>query len=279
MTRRLVLVAGPPSHPPGEHEFRAGALLMQRALATVPGLTTEVHADGWPASPEAINRADAIVVFADGGAGHPILQDDRLVRLRSRVADGAGVGFLHYAVEVPVDHGAADLRAWIGGHYEDGYSCNPIWDADVDVYPGHPITSGVAPFSARDEWYFSLRFDPGFGPDGPSERAGTRFWPLLTSTPPGDVRRGPYVWPVGPYPHIVAAGGRSEVLMWALERADGGRGIGMSGGHFHANWAIDPFRVAVLNALVWVSGVTVPPGGVASSVPDADLLRDLDRKP
>ena len=32
--KRIVLIAGKPSHPPGMHEFRAGCLLFQKALAS-----------------------------------------------------------------------------------------------------------------------------------------------------------------------------------------------------------------------------------------------------
>ena len=46
--KRIVLIAGKPSHPPGEHEFRAGCLLMQKALAGVPGITVQVYDGGWP---------------------------------------------------------------------------------------------------------------------------------------------------------------------------------------------------------------------------------------
>ena len=35
--KRIVLIAGRPSHPPGMHEFRAGCLLLQKALSAVPG--------------------------------------------------------------------------------------------------------------------------------------------------------------------------------------------------------------------------------------------------
>jgi hypothetical protein len=62
-----------------------------------------------------------------------------------------------------------------------------------------------------------------------------------------------------------------EVLMWAQQRPDGRRGFGLTGGHFHANWADDDFRRVVLNALVWLSGLEVPAGGVDSHVTPADL--------
>ena len=47
--KRIVLIAGRPSHPPGMHEFRAGALLLQKALSSVPGVTVSVYDMGWPA--------------------------------------------------------------------------------------------------------------------------------------------------------------------------------------------------------------------------------------
>ena len=31
-------------------------------------------------------------------------------------------------------------------------------------------------------------------------------------------------------------------MMWAVERADGGRGFGFTGGHFHDNWGNDDYR-------------------------------------
>ena len=76
--------------------------------------------------------------------------------------------------------------------------------------------------------------------------------PILSAKPSDEVRDGPYVYPKGPYKHIQEAKGRSETMMWAVERPDGGRGVGFTGGHFHRNWPNDNFRKVVLNALVWI---------------------------
>jgi hypothetical protein len=103
--------------------------------------------------------------------------------------------------------------------------------------------------------------------------------PILVATPSEAVRQGPYVYPHGPYTHIIAAGGRRETLMWVFERHGGGRGFGLTGGHFHANWADDAFRTAVLNALVWIAGVEVPVDGVSSMPTADDLGRNLDPTP
>jgi type 1 glutamine amidotransferase len=96
--------------------------------------------------------------------------------------------------------------------------------------------------------------------------------------PSDAVRKGPYVWPAGPYEHVLAASGRDEVMMWAVERPDGGRGFGFTGGHYHKNWGDPQFRKVVLNALLWLARVEVPKQGVASAVTEADLAQNLDPK-
>ena len=222
---RLVLVAGRPSHPAGAHEFRAGVRLLARSLASVPHLVVDVH-EGGEIPALSAEDASAVVMYSDGGPSHPLLEGDRLATLDTLARAGMGIGLMHYAVEMPLAQGGAELDRWIGGHYQDGVSCNPIWSADVQPVTGHPVTNGVAPFTFVDEWYFGITF-PGDAP----------VRPILTATPPDDVRAGPYVWPAGPYPHILAARGRTETLMWVVERPDGGRGFGLTGGHFHANWA------------------------------------------
>src|SRR4051794_20316576 len=74
--KRIVLIAGKPSHPPGMHEFRAGCLLFQKCLANTPGLSVTVYSNGWPSSASALDGANAVVIYADGGAGNPAIQKD-----------------------------------------------------------------------------------------------------------------------------------------------------------------------------------------------------------
>ena len=67
--------------------------------------------------------------------------------------------------------------------------------------------------------------------------------------------------------------------MWAVERPDGGRGVGFTGGHFHRNWRDDNFRQVVLNALMWICKLEVPEKGIESVVGNEDLAANLDPKP
>src|SRR5208283_3006304 len=75
-----------------------------------------------------------------------------------------------------------------------------------------------------------------------------------------------------------AAKGNAEAMMWTCERQDGGRGFGWTGGHHHKNWGNDNYRKVVLNAILWLAKVEVPPNGLESSVSADDLARNLDRK-
>jgi hypothetical protein len=98
------------------------------------------------------------------------------------------------------------------------------------------------------------------------------------ATPSDEVRRGPYVSPPGPYPHIVADRGKAETMMWVTERPDGGRGFGFTGGHTHRNWGDPNQRKIVLNALLWIAKIDVPAGGVVDRITEADLALNLDPK-
>lgn len=277
--KKLVLIAGKPSHPPGMHEFRAGTILLERRLREVPGLVVERHDMGWVTDEATFDDAAAIVIYSDGGGGHPAVQGDRLKLLEKHIARGVGFGCMHYGVEVLKDKGGAEFTKWLGGYYENSWSCNPIWEPQFETFPEHPIASGVKPFSVKDEWYFNMRFPEGFNADGPQTADGLKFAPVLVAKPSDATRDGPYVYPRGPYPHIQAAKGRNEAMLWAVERADGGRGFGFTGGHFHKNWQNDDYRKTVLNALVWVSGLEVPKEGIASAmVSDAELEDNLDPK-
>ncbi len=278
--KRLVIVAGQPSHPPRMHEFNAGSQLLAKCLKDCLLVQVEVVQNGWPDDESIFDQADGIVFYMDGGGGHELVKENgrRLKLAEAWTQKGVGIGCMHYGVEVVKDQAGIQFQRWIGGYYESMFSCNPIWEPSFAVIPEHPITRGVKPFQVKDEWYFNMRFVG----DIPGHTAATlgdlKFQPILVAEPSDAVRVGPYVYPKGPYPHIQGNAGRAEAMMWAVERADGGRGFGFTGGHFHDNWGNADFRKSVLNAMVWLTRAEVPTGGIESSVSTAELDENLDPK-
>ena len=69
--KKIVLVAGKPSHGPGDHEFNAGTILLKKCLDKLPGIVTADYYQGWPEDPTAFDNADSILLYMDGGGGHP----------------------------------------------------------------------------------------------------------------------------------------------------------------------------------------------------------------
>ena len=266
--KKIVLVAGRISHGPGDHEFRAGSLLLQKCLMQQAGIDAVVVTNGWPADVSVFNGASAILFFMDGGGGHPVVQGDHLKIIGDLAKQGVGIGFAHYAVEVPKDKGGTELLDWTGGFYEDRVSTNPHWVADIKSLPKHSITRGVKPFAVKDEWYYNIHFRPEM----------KDVTPILVAKPDDETRQGKSSSPRGPYPHIVAASGREEVLMWATQRPDGGRGFGFTGGHSHKNWGDENFRRVVLNALLWIAKIEVPQNGAQSTITAEELTQNLDPK-
>ena len=261
---RIVMIAGEPSHPSGQHEFNAGSILLARALNEQSGLPVKVEVvhNGWPEDESILDGAAAIVIYADGNNRHPTFGHEETVdRL---VNQGVGLMCMHYAVEVPAGPRGQFFKKWIGGHYEAGFSCNPHWTAAAEPAATHPIARGVPSFSANDEWYYKMRWpEPKTAVD------------LLTATP---TRKR-----INRYIHWTPAGEQGldsrQTLMWAIERPDGGRGVGFTGGHWHRNWAIDDFRRLVLNAIVWTAKLDVPVSGVVSEpITERQLNENLDAK-
>jgi type 1 glutamine amidotransferase len=261
------MIAGKPSHGHGEHEFRAGCLLLQKCLANCPGVQVEVYSNGWPASSDVLNGAAAIVIYSDGGAGHPALQGDHMQVLGGLMKKGVGLACLHYAVEPTIENGESEFLYWIGGAFEINFSVNPTWEADFTSITNSPICRGVNPFQIKDEWYFNMRFGDHV------ENILTAVPPLSTMSRPNGPHEGnPIVRDQVERQH------KPQTLAWAIERPNGGRGFGFTGGHYHKNWSNDNVRKLVLNAILWVAKVEVPANGVESTVTEADLDANLDKK-
>lgn len=296
--RNVLLIAGRPSHGPGQHEHNAGVQLLAKCLkeGAADRVNVNVSLNGqWPAD-DLIENANTILIYSDGGGNHPAIP--HLAQLGAQMKRGCGFVCLHYAVEPAYEKvgwpapengpdgkplkqtappgrgssgaGSQEFLQWLGGYFEQNWSVNPHWDASFKSFPPHPISNGVKPFSTNDEWYYHMRFRAGL----------ERVTPILTDLPP------PSTTTRGDGPHSGNPEQREEVLeqkkpqhvAWAVDREDGGRGFGFTGGHFHKGWGNNDQRKLVLNAILWTAKAEVPAGGVESKVTEEDLLANLDPK-
>ncbi len=277
--KRIAFVAGGPSHGYGAHEHYAGSRILAEGIEKgMPGWSTVVYRNGWPSDPNAFDGCAAVVIYSDGGGGHPAIP--HLDQVQQLVDGGVGVLCLHYAVEVPKGEPGDRFLDWIGGYFETHWSVNPHWTADFVTFPEHPVSRGVEPFSIEDEWYYHMRFRP--------EMQGVT--PILTAIPPESTLSRPD----GPHsgnPAVRAEVGQPQHVAWTYERANGARGFGFTGGHVHWNWSEPNFRKVVLNAIVWAAHGDVPANGVGGApltldrleadqdfTPPADFDRDAIRR-
>jgi type 1 glutamine amidotransferase len=258
--KRVLLIAGKPSHSAGDHEFFAGTAIMVNLLKQSPNVFPIMVRDGWPKNEKLFDTADVILMYMDGRGGHPVVQGKRMELIQKQIDRGAGWVNLHYAVDYLPQHGKTVL-GWMGGYYEPNYSINPHWDANIRSLPKHAITRGVKPFTLRDEWYYGMRFVEDM----------KNVTPILQALPPDNTRNTEYT---------KGRKGEIETMAWAYERADKakGRGFGFTGGHFHRNWADENFRRVVTNAILWCAKEDVPEAGAPVKFDAADLNINLDRK-
>lgn len=256
---KVVLLAGAKSHGPGDHEYEKGLRVLAAGLDQL-GVPNEVHTDGWPKDDSAFEGAATIVLFSDGPDrdpnAHPILRGNRLETLDRLMKRGVGLVAIHYAVFVPSDRPGDRFLEWLGGYfdYQTGTAANHWYSKIQNVAarcelpnPGHPVARGLTPFDLKEEYYYNIRFRDN----------DARLTPILTAAVPGE----------SPAP----------VVAWAVQRSDGGRGFGYTGGHYHANWSVDNVRKLVLNGILWTARIEVPEAGAETTI-DGDAFFIGDSK-
>jgi type 1 glutamine amidotransferase len=255
--KKIVFLPGQQSHGWSGHAYWADCTLLARLLNDkVPAVEAAVLPGGWPRDAKVLDGAAAIVIACDANGVLGPLANYRT--LDSLAKKGAGLAFIHYALDVGNHERGRFLLDWIGGYYEQHWSVNPSWRADFKSFPRHPIAQGVKPFALDDEWYFHMRFQEGM----------KGVTPILSAIPPERTREGPDGAHSG-NPTVRARKGLPEHVAWAYERPDGGRGFGFTGGHTHWNYSQNHLRTLLLNALCWIAKVEVPPQGVQTGTPTA----------
>ena len=175
--------------------------------------------------------------------------------------------FMHYGVHPTKEVAEKYFHKWIGGYYDDDFSVNPSWVADIKTKEGHPVSRGVKDLNAYDEFYWNLNFPTNC----------QHCYPLATATPTEKnmIRYGSSkFWNKQAEEKL----GTPQALLWCSDPEKGARGAGFVGGHYHRNWAIYNYRKLILNTIAWVARMDVPEGGVPSQkVTKAMLNKNLNR--
>jgi hypothetical protein len=261
--KKVVFVADTDPHGGrGNHEFLAAAVYLARTVnAADPGAYAVVHTKAkWPKD---LSHADAVIVLLNHGGS--AVND----AVKAAMARGAGFMAIHYGVEVNKGDQGRHYLKWLGGYFEPFWSVNPWWTPNFQEIPAHETTRGVKPFSINDEWYYHMRFVEGH----------KGVTPILSALPPLNTIQGEgkKASSHGGNPDVYAAvkAGQKQVMAWAYERPEGGRGFGFTGLHKHENLGNDNFRTLLLNAVLWVAGRPVPEKGVPSKPLSRDDLEKL----
>jgi hypothetical protein len=261
--KKIVFVADTAPHGArGNHEFLAAAIYFARMInENYPNAYAVVYTKNkWPKD---LKHADTVIVLLNHAASavNPAVKE--------ATARGAGFMAIHYGVEVNKGEQGDHFLKWMGGYFETFWSVNPWWTPEFKDLPRHEVTKGVKPFSVNDEWYYHMRF--------PENMKGVT--PILSALPPLKTIQGEGKKPSshGGNPDVYkeVSEGKKQVMAWAFERPDGGRGFGFTGLHKHANLGDDNFRTLLLNAVAWVSKLDVPENGVPSKPLTRDDLEKL----
>lgn len=251
--KKVLIVVGPSSHPPGTHEVAAGARVMKYCLDRVEGVGPLAPSlvEGWPADKKAVEEAATIVFIGDLFPPETLPEPDKVKAELSAAMDrGCGLVCVHYATGLRAQHvgddGAHPLLGWLGGYFASG--C-PHHKSVARVVPAtitpagsdHAVLRGWREFSFDDEPYWNNYF----GKDGPAKNVTALATAMLPPEAP-----------------------KKETVVWAVERADGGRGVGIVVPHFFRNWQTEDLRTLVLNAICWSAKCEIPADGVRSKLPD-----------
>jgi type 1 glutamine amidotransferase len=267
--KRIVLIAGKKSHGPvanGLHDYGWSARLTKVMLdnSNIKNrITVDVFLDGWPEESKTLGAADTVMIIADGrdgGTGEEALflaGEERVRFVGQQMRRGCGLVTFHFSTFAPEKYREYVLQ-WTGGYFQwetEGerrwYSAIKTLEAEVQpATPDHPIARGLKPFLLREEFYYNLRFSP-------QDASLKPIWivPALEGREPD-----------------------GNIVAWARQRVEGGRGFGTSVGHFYSNWQHEQFRKLILNAIAWTAKVDIPAGGVAAGYYSHDEIEKVSAR-
>lgn len=263
-TKKILFLAGPRDHgAPGRHEYERDLRTLASSFenaSNLQGVTTQVILGRLPRDLAAVQDASVIVINSSSDRSereiHPLFPPDPTTNHHGYDDDTAaylksldellkqkkiGVVVFHYALWAENWRAREYYMNWLGGLWVQIGSKNPVdeWSMTFEAEE-HPILRGVKPWTFRDEIFCRFLL--------PSDARRTN---LLLATPKKDAGH------IGP-----------QIVSWAYERDDGGRGFAFGGLDFRDNLANDDYRRFLLNGIAWAARIEIPREGIQSPTPD-----------
>ena len=259
----VLIVVGPSTNPPGSHEVEAGGRLIEYCLENNEnGIAVQANVIyAWNEIPHDIATYDTFVFIGDKFPGERLPESDRAMEeLAVVMAKGRGIVCLHYGVGLLDEDVARDgdhpLLHWMGGYFatrcEHHQSTAKIYEAAriEAANPNHPTANGWDAMVLHDEPYTNNYF----GPDDNQLLPGA-FAVATSMLPPNQPKE--------------------EIIAWGIERADTGRGIGVTLPHFYKNWQVDPLRTFIFNSILWSAKFPIPEDGIRTTLPDLETFNPV----
>ncbi len=241
----IVLVAGEVTKKDvvGHHDYLGGCKALEQFLRQTPGVEVRIVTDGWPEDTKIFDQASCVVFYTDGGGKQAFLNSPERIEAMDQLAKrGAGLVFIHQAVDFPAEH-ADRARGWLGGIYLASKSGRGHWPSTHVDFPNHPISRGVTAWKVNDGWLNKIDFVSGMQGITPLVWSGKQY-----------------------------AGSRSgldaDIVGWAYERPNGGRTFCFTGLDAHSAWSLVGMRQLVVNGVLWSAGQSVPESGAPCAISD-----------
>lgn len=210
---KLLLVAGPQDHGPGEHDYPAWLRVWSELLAAADGVTADA-AMNWPTADQ-LQACDSII-FYQKGAWTP----ERAAAIDAHLAKGGGLVLIHWAIEGASQ--APDFARRIGlasDQTRTKYRHGAL-EVDWGLGASHPIGRNFSKLSLHDESYWNLIGDPA------------RMTLLAVGGP--------------------EAGESKPPLFWTVE-SNQGRVFVSIPGHYSSTFDDPLYRIILLRAIAWAS--------------------------
>jgi len=210
---RLLLVAGPQDHGPGEHDYPAWLRVWSQLLAAADGVTVDTAMD-WPTADQ-LQACDSIIFYQKGA-----WTLERAAAIDAHLAKGGGLVLIHWAIEGGSEAPAFARRIGLASNQARTKYRHGALEVDWGLGARHPVGRNFSKLSLHDESYWNLIGDPA------------RVKLLAIGGPEAEESKPP--------------------LFWTVE-SNQGRVFVSIPGHYSSTFDDPLYRIILLRAVAWAS--------------------------